>query len=355
MSENNFIKRQKNNHRNFHSKLVRIFLVCSLTLTYQNVVFAEADDELNTNSVEPLETKNIGSYLLSKIVDANTGKPLEKVKVISSLSEVITDQKGEFFIHVSSIEDYILIKLDNYKETSIKVSSIKGKIKLELTPNYLPMFPNLSANINYNNLAFNESYNNFISKGRFNDSFGLDISGKLSSFILELNYQNMGASLLRTENKDKSDLANSLINLKAGYVFSIIKDTVEIAPSIKGFWHNTSIANQTFNQDDPRDKDYLDYSNQKLGVGLDLNIASRPIKYMPLVLGGYASYYPLISLSQDQGGTLPTSLNGFDYGIYLRYDLLGAFLQAKYSSKSYFQDTYNSSTSGFSIGAGYGF
>lgn len=339
------------------NKLYITAISCSILFSFFNCpAIAENNsfEDLDSENNQPIETKDIGVYLLSRIVDSVKGEPLEKVEITVSGNKTFSDENGEFLIKVNP-DDFITFKLNKYKETTLKVSSIKGKIKLDLIPDYLPIFPNLSGNINYRNIGFNESYSSINSSGRFNDSFGIDISGKIYSVMLGAGYDSMGGILNRSQTQEKATISVNNLYLRGGYAFTIIPDILEIAPFIKGKWVSNNITNTVINEDEPRDKDYLDFSNSKLGLGIEAEVAARPIRYNPLVLGGFVSYYPLVSVSQDIGGTLPSSLNGLDFGLYARYDIAKIFIQAKYVSNSLFANNFSSNNSGLILGVGYGF
>jgi hypothetical protein len=339
-------------------KVIINLLICS-ALCFSGNLIAAADEyeELNESTAVPdiKDQQDIGVFVLSRIVDAVSGKPLEGAEISSSTNKAFTDENGEFLLKVDP-QGYISVRKDNYQEVAIKVSDLHGKIKLALVPKYLPIFPGMSASINYRNLGLSEKFNDISSAGRFNDSFSIDASAKiLKNILVGVSYENISGILNRGSINEKANMSNQFVSLKGNYIFEILKDNLEVAPGIKAYWNNISLSDQVFNDEADRDSDYLDYGSQRIGLGLDLEVGGRPVRYFPLVATVFATFYPLVNVSQPIGGTLPGNLNQLDLGVGVRYDFAGAFVQAKYLNKSLFQGNFSSSLNGFTVGLGYGF
>jgi len=341
-------------------KVIINFIVCCSFYYTNNALAASTDndyEQLNeSTAVSNINDKqDIGVYVLSRIVDVSTNNPVTGAEVTSSTNKVFSNDNGEFLLKVEP-NGYIQVKKENYMELSIKVSDLKGKIKLSLIPKYLPIFPTISGSINYRNLGFSEKLNDISASGRFNDSFSIEAAGRIFNNIhLGADYENISGILNRSKISEKASLGNNLISLKAGYIFNIFQDMLDISAGLKGYWNNIDISNPVVNEDVDRNPDFLDFGSQRIGAGLNLELGLRPIKYTPLVLQASASYYPLINVTQPQGGQIPAGLNQFDFGISARFDFYGAFVQAKYLNKNIFQGNYSSNLAGVSVGLGYGF
>lgn len=308
-----------------------------------------------TETFTPIENKDLGIYVIAKIVDSKTNKPLENVKVISDSETKATDKNGEFFIKVNP-NGYLNINLDGYKEANVKISELKGKIKLETVPDYLPLFPNNYISLGYRNLGFNESFNNISATGRINDSFSIDGSLRvLNNLLLTAGYENISGVYNRTQTSEKSSLSNNIGYLRADWIFGLLKDRLDLAVGLKAYMRAISSSNLVTNQDDPRDLDILDFNSQRIALGPEVELATRPIKYVPLVIGGNIAYYPYIIVMQDSNSPGPKNLSGFDYNIYARYDLMKFFIKPQFMGRNSFQGNYNSGYSGFAVNLGYSF
>lgn len=312
-----------------------------------------SDEQPALNITVPVEAQDIGIYILSKVTDAKTGEPLENAQVSANGNNVNTDSNGEFFLKVNPSGN-IVINKEKYQEAVIQVSALRGKIKLNQVPDYLPIFPNLSAGINYRNLGVVEKLDKVSATGRFNDSFSIDAQGKLlNSILVALTYENTPGIFNRQAIKEQIKFSNHLVSLKGAYIFNIFEDRLDISAGVKGYWNSIGLE-FTPNQIE-RTKDYLDFGSQRLGIGAELELGGRPIRYTPFVLGGSFAYYPIISVTQPQGGTLPTTLNGVDYGVFGRYDLFGGYVKLGFNGKYLFSGNYNYSLAGLTLGIGYGF
>jgi hypothetical protein len=337
--------------------IINLLVCCTLCISGKAMAETNEYEDLEEGTAIPniADQQDIGVFVLSRVVDASTGKPVENVEVSSSTNKIYTDPNGEFLLKVDP-NGYILLRKENYKETMIKVADLKGKIKLDLVPKYLPVFPDIYGSINYRNLGFSEKFNDLSSSGRFNDSFSIEANARLMNNILVgLNYENISGILNRAAISEKANLANNLVSLRGAYIFNLLKDTLDLAAGIKGYWNGISLSNQVFNDQADRDSDYLDFGNTRLGLGLDAELGGRPLRYTPLVFGVFATYYPLVSVSQPPGGQLPGNLNQFDFGVSGRFDFAGAFVQARYLNRNLFAGSFSSSLNGFTIGLGYGF
>jgi len=298
---------------------------------------------------EDINNSNPELYLLGKIVDSDTNIPIANVEILSSIEKILTDANGEFLIKIKKTDD-ISVKMKNYKGKTIKIDEIKGKIALEKI-NYLPIYPNGSISINYRNIGISEKFDKTALAGRYNDSFSLEANWKfLNSIVLGLNYENLSANQERNGEKQSFSFGNS-IDLKGLYLFKILPEQLELNAGLIGNFEFNNVTQEK----NILEFDYVDYSNQKLGIGLEVGLGARPIKFFPLSINAFANYLPLFVL-QDEKGTLPSNINSLGYGITARYDIYkNFFIKARYIGKNNFKDKYNSNISGFSIGIGYGF
>lgn len=339
----------------FKAKIYTVLFFMALSLNVNNTLYAADINADETETFTLMENKDLGIYIISKVVDSKTNNPIANAKIISEFQTVNSDKNGEFFIKVSP-NGYINLVSEGYKDYQIKISDLKGKIKLELVPNYLPLFPNNSISVSYRNMGFSESFGNIVSNGRINDSFSLDGSVRLlNNLLLGAGYENLSGIYNRSQTLEKSSFSGHLGYLKANWIYSLLKDQIDLAFGVKTYYNTISITNTVTNFDEPRALDFLDYNNQRFAIGPDIEIATRPIKYIPFVLGASASYYPFITVSQDTNSPLPKNMNGFDYNIYARYDFMKAFVKTQFSARNNFSDKYNSGNSGLSLTLGYSF
>lgn len=318
----------------------------------------EFKDDYETKSDE-IEKKDLGIYILGKISDLETNSDLSDVQIISSLETIKTNEKGEFFIKVKE-DDFLKINKATYKEQVIKISDLKGKIKLEKIPLYLPLVPNLFGGLKYSNQGFNESVKDLNVLGRFNDGLNINISGKVfNSFLLNLDYETFSAQIKRKSNtSDFVETSTKNISLSGGYLLNILEDRIDLSLSLKTYLNNLSITNKsTLKEEDiNRFDDYLDYGYTRMSTGVDLSAFIRPIRYTPLTLQTSFSYYPFIKIDQTNSETkLPENMNRYSVYIRGRYDLYNFVLYGDINYDSYFSTGYNSSMTGFSTGFGYGF
>ncbi len=328
-------------------------LICSLS--FNSPVYATDIYADETENFIPIENKDMGLYLISKVVDAKTGKILQNVEVQSGNEKILTDKNGEFFIK-TNISDYVNLKFPNYKETSIKVSDIKGKIKLELIPTYLPIIPNNQVSLSYRNIGFSENFNSLSLSGRINNSFSIEASTRLlNNLYLELGYENFSGVYNRSQTNERASFSDNTGVFRVNWIYEFLKDRVNLSFGLKGYLKYMSSTNTIVNQDEPRTLDYLDFNNQRLAFGPEVEVSTRPIKYIPLIIGASIAYYPYIIVFQDINGLLPKNLAGFDYNIYSRYDFSNFYLKGKFFGINSFQNTYNSSQTCLSLSIGYGF
>lgn len=322
-----------------------------------NISSAFATD-INADETEkfiPIENKDLGIYIISKVVDSKTNNSIKDVIVKSEYENTKSDQNGEFFIKVSQ-NGYITLNFEGYQEKIIRVSDLKGKIKLDLIPDYLPIFPNSYISATYRNLGFSESFQGINTTGRISDSFSVDASIRLlDNLLLTTGYENLGGIYNRAQTLEKQSFNNHTGYLRADWIFSLLKDRVDLAFGLKTYYKTISTNNILTNQDDPRDLDFLDFNNQRLGLAPEIELATRPIRYIPLVIGGNLAYYPYILVTQENNSPLPKNLGGIDYSIYARYDLMKFFTKIQFISSNSFQDKYNSGYSGLGLTLGYSF
>lgn len=291
-----------------------------------------------------IETKDLGLYIYIKVVDENN-KPLSKVNIKSSNNQTSTDKNGEFILNVNENEE-IFLSLKGYKEEYIKVSDIKGKIKLYKEPDNLPIYPNLTFDVNYRNFSFYEKYQDILSQGNFNDSFEINSSFKvLDKFLLNLSYDSLTGKINKTDTS--SDFHSHNINFKANYIYNLIDNRLELLFGINSFFNARNINSS--NSDD-----YLDFNHSRLGLGLNISAGIRPIKYFPLVLNGFISYSPLVMIN-DTNKFLPDTLQSIDLGINSRYDWNNIYLQISYIYSNTYNNLFNSSNNIIKTGIGYGF
>lgn len=339
----------------YKAGIYSILIFIALALNTNNLSYAVDINADETETFTPIENKDLGIFILSKVVDSNTNTPLENVKVVSDYQTINSDKNGEFFIKVSP-NGYINLVYEGYKDYQIKVSDLKGKIKLETVPKYLPLFPNNSISVSYRNMGFNESFQNIVSSGRINDSFGVDGSLRLlNNLLLGAGYENLSGKYNRSQTQEQSSFNGNLGYLKADWILSLLKDQIDLAVGLKSYYNSISINNTVTNFDDPRPLDFLDYNNQRFAIGPNVEVVTRPIKYIPFVLGADASYYPFIMVSQDSASPIPKNMNGFDYSVYARFDFMNVFAKAQFSGRNNFSDKYSSSNSGISLSLGYSF
>jgi len=324
---------KRNFIKNFFAP-ISIFLLVQSSLSLP--VFAE-----ETNTPEEL-------YLLGKVVDSETNKAINNVEISSSIEKLSTDKNGEFLIKIKK-DGEITVKSKGYKEKNIKITDIKGKIILEKI-NFMPIYPSASIGLNYRYISLNETFNKTAVIGSYNDSFSLEGELKLfNSLILGLTYENNSANLER-DKAIKSFSSGNLVDLKALYLFKILEDQLEANLGLIGRFEYNGVKQEKNIQI----IDYVDYSNQKIGGGLEFGLGFRPVKTFPLSFNTFINYIPLF-VSQDAKGTLPSNIDSLGYGLTARYDIKNIFCEAKYLGRSNSKDKYNSNFSGFSIGIGYGF
>lgn len=338
----------------FKNKIILILVSISL-LSFSKYSYAADIYADETEKFTPIENKNMGLYIISKIVDAQTGKNLENVQIESKLEKTVSDKNGEFFIK-TTINEYLTLKFPNYKETSIKVSDIRGKIKLELLPKYLPIFPNNQVSLSYRNLGFSESFKEISLAGKINDSFSVDASTRIfNNLYIGLGYESVSGIYNRAQTLEKASFSDNGGYLRVNWIYEFLKDRVDFAFGLKGHFKSIASMNTQVNQEDPRDNDYLDFNNQRLAIGPEIEIGARPVRYLPLTVGAGIAYYPYIIVLQDPNALLPKNLSGFDYNIYARYDFMNFYLKTKFFGTNSFQNDYNSSQMGVALSLGYGF
>lgn len=318
----------------------------------------EFKDDYETKSDE-IEKKDLGIYILGKVSDLETNSDLSNTQITSSLETIQTNEKGEFFIKVKE-NDSLIINKANYKEQVIKISDLKGKIKLDKIPLYLPLVPNLFAGIKYSNQGFNESLKELNVSGRFNDGLNINISGKLfNSFLLNLDYETFSAQIKRKSNtSDFVETSTKNISLSGGYIFNLLEDRIDLSLSLKTYLNNLAITNKsTLKEEDiNRFDDYLDYGYTRISTGVDLSAFIRPIRYTPFTIQTSFSYYPFIKVDQTNSETkLPDNMSKYSVYVRGRYDLYNFVLYGDLNYDSYSSTGYNSSLTGFSTGFGYGF
>ncbi|MFN8578719.1 MAG: hypothetical protein U0354_17965 [Candidatus Sericytochromatia bacterium] len=336
--------------KSFYRFLISVALSMNISNAYATDINAD-----ETEKFVPIENKDLGVYIISKVVDSKTNNPIKDVIVKSEYESTNSDQNGEFFIKVSQ-NGFIVLNYEGYQEKTIKVSDLKGKIKLELIPDYLPLFPNNYISATYRNLGFSESFQGINTTGRIADSFSLDGSIRvLDNLLLTTGYENLGGIYNRNQTSEKQSFNTHTGYLRADWIFSLLKDRVDLALGLKTYYKTLSINNVVTNQDDPRDLDFLDFNNQRLGFAPEIELTTRPLRYIPLVIGANLAYYPYIIISQENNSPLPKNLAGFDYNIYARYDLMKFFIKTQFMSTTSFQDKYNSGNSGLALTLGYSF
>lgn len=334
---------------------VYTFLAFLSVLTFNTQAYAVDINADETENFIPIENKNMGLYIVSKVVDAKTNKALTNVQVESSIDKVVTDQNGEFFLK-ANVNDSINIKYDGYKDISVKVSEIKGKFTMDLVPDYLSIFPYNQISLNYRNIGISEKLDSISISGRVNDSFSADASIRLfNNLLIGVGYENLSGIYNRSQTMEKSSFSDNTAFLRANWIYQLFKDQLDISFGLKGYFKSISSTNIEVDQENPRDNDYLDFNNQHLTIGPEIEIASRPIKYIPFVVGAQLAYYPYIMVLQDPNALMPKNLGGFDYNVYARYDFMKLYVQAKFAGRNSFQNTYNSSQSGLVLGLGYSF
>ncbi|GIW22690.1 MAG: hypothetical protein KatS3mg068_1697 [Candidatus Sericytochromatia bacterium] len=291
-----------------------------------------------------IETTDLGLYIYIKVIDENN-KPLSNVKVKSSNSETITDKNGEFILNVNE-NDTIFFYLDGYKEEYIKVSDIKGKIKLYKEPDILLIYPNFTFDVNYKNVYLNEKYQDILSQGNINNSFEITSSLKLfNNLLLNLSYDNLIGKIKKPEITNEFHSHN--VNFKANYIHKIIENRIELLFGINSFFNAININS---NDSD----DYLDFNHSKLGIGLNLSSGIRPIKYFPLVINAFISYSPFVIVN-DANNFLPNTLQSLDLGINSRYDWNNIYLKLAYIYSNIYGNSFYSLQSIIKTGIGYAF
>jgi len=338
----------------YKNKIYTILLSIVLSMNISNAYATDINAD-ETETFKPIENKDLGIYIISKIVDSKTNNPIVGVKIQSEYETVSSNENGEFFIKVSQ-NGYINFNYEGYQDKNIKISDLKGKIKLDTVPNYLPLFPNNYISASYRNLGFSESFQGINTTGRINDSFTVDASIRLiDNLLLTGGYGQLSGIYNRSQTIERQSFSNNTGYLRIDWIYSLLKDRVDLAFGLKSYYKSISTTNVVTNQDEPRDLDFLDYNNQRLAFAPELEIASRPIKYIPLVIGAGVSYYPYIMVTQESNSPLPKNLSSFDYNIYARYDLMKFFVKSQFIGSNSFQDKYNSNYLGIVFTGGYSF
>jgi hypothetical protein len=309
--------------------------------------------------IDEIEKKDLGIYILGKVSDLETNLDLSNTQIKSSIENVQTNEKGEFFIRVKE-NDSLIINKETYKEQVIKISELKGKIKLEKIPLYLPLVPNLFGGIKYSNQGFYESLKDLTVSGRFNDGLNINVSGKVFNlFLFNLDYETFSSQIKRKLNtSDFVETSTKNISISGGYIFNLLEDRIDLALSLKTYLNNLAITNKsTLKEEDiNRFDDYLDYGYTRMSTGLDVSAFLRPIRYTPITIQTSFSYYPFNKIDQTNAETmLPENINKYSLYIRGRYDLYNFVLYGDINYDSYFSTGYNSSITGFSTGFGYGF
>ncbi|MFN8672423.1 MAG: hypothetical protein U0457_10155 [Candidatus Sericytochromatia bacterium] len=327
----------------------------AITLLVNINTFCLADEDVPE---KVLETKELGDYILGKIVDSENDNIVSDANIITSITSTKSNKDGTFFIQVKE-DDFLSIKKDGYEDFKEKISNLKGKIKLKRLPfKYVPLLPMISITGNYLNKSFSEKYQNIDINGNFNDSFNFSLEASLFNVLLGANYENNSLNINRPKLSEsipteKQLYTNNNIETYLGYLVEFERDQLAILPNLKFSFNNIKTKNLE-KVETERDLDYIDFDQDRTILSLGVNTFYRPFKYKPYVFTANLSYSPFNSVKTDYK-EFPTNLNSLGYSIGFRYDILGAVINLAFIGKNTFGDKFSSNSLGFSIGTGYTF
>lgn len=137
---------------------------------------------------------------------------------------------------------------------------------------------------------------------------------RLSNFLFSGEYSFLSQPVSNIASDDTFNRLNYQVKAGLGYVIPVIKEQLEIAPSIE-------YIHQTNNNDSSADRDesiYYHVDQTKSGIGGGLNVGFKPSK--PLTFKSSVKYYP--SLSVQTGGTtnFPQNMSLVEAGVNAQYN-----------------------------------